>query len=145
MNWVERLFGQSVALDSAPLIYFMERHPDFYQVVLPFFEALERGEFKVLTSTITITEVLTHPLRHGWARLVDVYREFFANYLPVISVTPEIAETAAQLRADHGLCTPDVIEVATAINRGSTTFFTNDVRLTRIKQLEILTLSDLND
>jgi predicted nucleic acid-binding protein len=140
VNWVERLSGKTVAIDSAPLIYFMERHPVFFEQVLPFFEALERGEFTVLTSAVTIAEVLAHPLRHGRFGLVNVYREFFTQYVSIIPVTAEIAETAAGLRADHGLRTPDAIQVATALNQGSAVFFTNDIRLTHLRQPEILVL-----
>jgi predicted nucleic acid-binding protein len=143
MNWVERLPGKTVAIDSAPLIYFMERHPSFCEPVRPFFEALGRGEFAVLTSVVTIAEVLTHPLRHGRFGLVNVYREFFGQYLPVIPVTAKIAESAAKLRADHGLHTPDAIQVATAIIHRADFFLTNDARLGRLKQLEVLVLADL--
>lgn len=142
MNWLDRLPGKTVAVDSAPLIYFMERHPSFFEPVRPFFEALGREEFDVLTSAVTIAEVLTHPLRHGRLGLVSIYRDFFAQYLPVIPVTAEIAESAARLRADHGLRTPDAIQVATAITHKADFFLTNDTRLGRLKQLEVLVLTD---
>jgi predicted nucleic acid-binding protein len=143
VNWVDRLSGKTVVIDSAPLIYFMERHPSFFEPVRPFFEALGRGDFKGLTSAVTIAEVLAHPLRHGRLGLADIYREFFAQYLPIIPVTAEIAELAAKLRADHNLRTPDAIQAATAIKQGQAVFFTNDARLGRLNQLEVLVLSDL--
>ncbi|WP_225896572.1 type II toxin-antitoxin system VapC family toxin [Amazonocrinis nigriterrae] len=40
-----------------------------------------------------------------------------------------IAETAAQLRADSNLRTPDAIQIATAIRAGASFFVTNDARL----------------
>lgn len=30
MNWIQHLEGRTVAVDSAPLIYFVEHHPDFF-------------------------------------------------------------------------------------------------------------------
>ena len=143
MNWVKRLAGRTVAVDSAPLIYFVERHPNFFASVHPFFEALDRAYFKALTSTVTITEALVHPLRHGRAALADVYREIFANYLPAFPVTAEIAEAAAKLRADNNLRTPDAIQIATAITCRADFFLTNDARLGRLKQPEVLVLTDL--
>ena len=145
MNWVKRLTGRTVAVDSAPLIYFMERHPVFFEPAQSFFEALNQGELAVLTSTVTIAEVLAHPLRYGHLSMVKAYQEFFANFLPAVPVTAEIAELAAQLRADHNFRTPDAIQIATAINRQADAFLTNDIRLSRLKQPEILVLSDLKD
>ena len=145
MNWVKRLSGRIVAIDSAPLIYFMERHPVFFEPVRPFFEGLNRGEFTVLTSSVTITEVLAHPLRYGRSSLVSAYQEFFVNFLPAVPVTAEIAELAARLRADHNFRTPDAIQIATAISRQADAFLTNDIRLSRLKQLEVLVLSNLTD
>lgn len=34
-------------------------------LVRPFFEAADRGEFQIVTSILTLTEVLVHPLRRG--------------------------------------------------------------------------------
>jgi hypothetical protein len=44
-------------LDTAPLIYFIEKHPIYLPLLLPFFEAVERGDIQVVTSTLTLTEV----------------------------------------------------------------------------------------
>jgi hypothetical protein len=54
-----------VGLDTAPLIYFIEKHLTYLPLLLPFFESVERGEMQVVTSTLTITEVLVHPYRDG--------------------------------------------------------------------------------
>jgi predicted nucleic acid-binding protein len=58
MGWVNRLPGRTVALDTAPLIYFVEENPAFIELIKPFFEALERADFRAVTSTLTITEAL---------------------------------------------------------------------------------------
>jgi predicted nucleic acid-binding protein len=144
VNWIEALSDKIVALDSSPLIYFIERQPVFFEQVWPFFEAVERRDFTVLTSVVTLTEVLVHPLRHGYLGRVNAYHNFFAQYLPSIQVSPEIAETAAHLRAEYNLRTPDAIQVATAITHKADYFLTNDARLGRIKQIEVLVLSDLS-
>ena len=60
MEWVADLSGKVVGLDSAPLIYFIEEHPAYLATVRPFFEALDRGEFTVVTSMVTLLEVLVH-------------------------------------------------------------------------------------
>ena len=33
MQWIEQLQGQTVALDTAPLIYFIEQNPEYIEIV----------------------------------------------------------------------------------------------------------------
>ncbi len=75
MEWLRQLSGRTVGLDTSPLIYFMERHPLYFPLVEPFFAAVARGEIHVVTSTLTLTEVLVHPYRHGNATLARVYSD----------------------------------------------------------------------
>lgn len=63
MEWLTQLQGQIVGLDTAPLIYFIEQNETYLELVRAFFGAMSRGEFQVVTSTLTLSEVLLHPLR----------------------------------------------------------------------------------
>lgn len=145
MEWVKRLQGQIVGLDTAPLIYFIEKHTAYLPVVLPFFEAVERGDIQVVTSTLTLTEVLIHPLRHGNRDLALRYSRVLlnANNLKTLSVSPSIASEAAHLRAQYGFKTPDAIQLATAQQVNATYFLTNDEVLTGVPGLQTLVLKDL--
>jgi len=62
MEWVAGLRGTVVGLDTAPLIYLIEENSIYFPFVLPFFEALDRGEFVAVTSIITLAEVLVVPM-----------------------------------------------------------------------------------
>ena len=79
MGWLDRLKGETVALDTAPLIYFMEEHPRYLPVVRPFFEALDRGEMEALTSAVTLLEVLVQPLRSQDDLLCRKYRDILTH------------------------------------------------------------------
>lgn len=79
MEWVSKYHGQVIGLDSAPLIYFIEQNPDFLSTIEPFFEAMDSGQLQVVTSTITLLEVLVHPLRLEKAELVQTYKETLLN------------------------------------------------------------------
>ncbi|MBP0030905.1 MAG: type II toxin-antitoxin system VapC family toxin [Roseofilum sp. Guam] len=72
---------------------------------------MSQGEFQFVTSTLTLTEVLVHPLRLGNRELAQQYREIILNqeHLITVPVSPENAELAAQLRATKNLRTPDAI------------------------------------
>jgi hypothetical protein len=54
MAWVDSLTGKLIALDTAPLIYFIEEHPIYMPVIEPFFRSLDAGRFQVITSTLTL-------------------------------------------------------------------------------------------
>lgn len=143
MEWLIQLQGQTIGLDTAPLIYFIEQNLTHLEKVRAFFAAMRRDEFRVVT--LTLTEVLVHPLRAGNVELAREYRDIILDqaYLITFPVSATIAEQAAQLRANYNLRTPDAIQIATAIQEGATVFFTNDARLPDITGLKMLVLNDL--
>lgn len=144
MEWINGLQGQTVGLDTAPLIYFIEENPTYLEAVTLFFEAMDRGEFTVITSTVTLLEVLVHPLRSDNAALAAEYRDILLNSkLVTVEVSSTIAEQAARLRATHNIRTPDAIQLSAALNGGATHFFTNDIRLPEIPAIQILSLDSL--
>ncbi|VEN75016.1 Twitching motility protein PilT (fragment) [Candidatus Desulfarcum epimagneticum] len=65
MEWIDALQGKTVGLDTAPLIYFIEENPAHIKTVKLFFEEMDRGNFLVVTSTVTLLEALVHPLRNN--------------------------------------------------------------------------------
>ena len=147
MGWVERLHNKVVGLDTAPLIYFIEDHPGYSQQLAAFFEAVDQGRIRAVTSVITLVEVLARPLREDQSDLADRYREILlgSTGLETVSVSAEIAEQAARLRAAYGLRTPDAIQLAAATQAGAAAFLTNDTTLARISQPEVLVLSKVRE
>lgn len=144
MEWIERLHGKTIGLDTAPLIYFIEDNPVWIDIVRPFFEAMERDDFLVVTSTVTLLEVMVHPLRNNCKELASEYRDILLNSkLMTMEVSSAIAEQAASLRAFHNVRTPDAIQISAAMQAGATYFFTNDIRLPEIPSLKILTVDTL--
>ena len=145
MGWLKSLKGKIVGLDTTPLIYFIEQDPRYLNIVRDFFRAMERGEFQVITSTLTLTEVLVHPLRNGNNRLAQLYQDILLNqeYLTACSVSPSIAELAAQLRAANNLKTPDAIQIATAMQNGAKFLITNDFGLRNIPGLTVIVLDEI--
>ena len=145
MDWLRELRGAVVGLDTAPLIYFLQDDASYGPVVQPFFEAMDRGDFSAVTSTLTLCEVLAQPFRQGAAALVEEYRSILLNaaHLTTVDVTPEIAEAAARLRAEHGLRTPDAVQIATAVHQGASFLLTNDLKLRAIPVLKVVVLADL--
>ncbi len=144
MGWIDSLRGNIVAIDTAPLIYFIEENPAYVTVVDPFFEALQHGEFAV-TSVMSLLEALVVPLRRGDTDLARKYRDILSKTrgLTTMSIFSSIAEEAAKLRASYNIRTPDAIQMATATSARAKFFLTNDKRLPSLPGLQVLVLDDL--
>lgn len=136
---------ETVGLDTAPLIYFIERHPAYAAKPKLFFAAAGRREFRIVTSLVTLLEVLVHPLRNGRDDLAREYRDILLRSpsLTALPVGEEIAEEAARLRALHSVRTPDAIQLATAKIAGATWFLTNDGNLPSPAGLSLLVVDRL--
>ena len=102
-------------------------------------------QLQVVTSVITLTEVLVQPLRLGNAELVETYRElvFSNDRFDIVSISLEIAESAALLRARYNLSMQDALHAATAIKTGCDAFLTNDPDFRRVQYLNALVLNDM--
>ena len=136
---------QSVGLDTSPFIYFVERNPHRVDIMREIFRRITNGRFKAISSVITITEVLVLPFRQGNQKLVDSYNDLLFNGINfhLAAIDFAIAKTAAKLRAEHNLRTPDALQIATALENGCDAFLCNDKNLKRVDQLRVLVLDDL--
>jgi predicted nucleic acid-binding protein len=137
--------GSVVGIDTAPLMYYVENHPAYADRVHPIFAAAERNELRFVTSSLTLTEVLVHPIRQGRDDLIRAYHEILVEdpNLKTLPLTNQIAEQAARLRAAYRLKTPDAIQLATAIVGGASWFLTNDSELPSPPGLTLLVLDRL--
>jgi predicted nucleic acid-binding protein len=146
VGWVEKLSGKTVGLDTGPLIYYIERTPGYVEILRPFFQSVDRGEISVVTSIITLLEVLVQPIRRGDQYLARRYRKmlFRTRDLTTILLSSDIAEEAAKLRAEYSsIRTPDSIQMATAVKKSATFFLTSDNRLPSLPDLQVLKLDEL--
>lgn len=144
MEWINGLQGKTVGLDTAPLIYFIEENSTYLEATTLFFEAMDKGDFTVVTSTVTLLEALVQPLRSNNTALASEYQDILLNSkLMNVEVSSAIAEQAARLRAAYNIRTPDAIQISAALNAGATYFFTNDIRLPEIPSIQILSLDSL--
>ncbi len=145
MEWVKSLHGRTVGLDTAPLIFYIEQQPDYIALLRPFFADLAQGQLRIVTSTVTLLEVLVHPLRHGDEVLAHQYNDILLSspHVSTLPVTYATAQEAAELRARHSLKTPDAIQLATAIIHGATVFLTNDRDFPHISGIQILRMHEI--
>jgi predicted nucleic acid-binding protein len=146
MGWLSDLRGRTVALDTAPLIFFIEQRAPYVDVLRPFFQAVDRGECRVVRSVVTLLEVLVHPIRRGDEGLAQQYNDILLSspHIMTAPVTPVTAQLAAELRAEQNLKTPDAIQLATAINHGAAAILTNDRDFGETESIKVLRVSELS-
>jgi predicted nucleic acid-binding protein len=107
--------GATVYLDTNPIIYLTEGNPAFKAQIASLFEALDAADARLVTSELTLAEVLVRPLREQDTALVEAYERLFDTLLQAQPVSREVLLLSAQLRAEtRTLRTPDAIHVATA-------------------------------
>jgi predicted nucleic acid-binding protein len=134
-----------LAIDTSPFIYFIERHPDFIDVVRELFRRIDSGMLTGCTSMVTLVEVFTKPFQAGNPTLQREYQDLLlhSRNLATVSIGAVIAEEAARLRATQQLRTPDALQIATAIQQGCQAILTNDHRLRHASGIQVLVLSDI--
>lgn len=144
MGLIEALPEGPVAIDTAVVIYLVERHPAFLRVVRPLFEAADRGDLELVTSAVTLLEVLVVPYRAGDAALADRYEALLTRSrgLTMVELDRPMLKAAAQLRAVSGVRTPDALQLAAGLARGCAAFVTNDRRLPELRTLPVIQLRD---
>jgi predicted nucleic acid-binding protein len=134
--------SQIIGLDSAVFIYHFEAHPRYKALCAEVFDCMEAGIVQAVTSTVTLIEVLVQPLAKGEQELSVRYEQYlrFGPSLTLRSLDPELALRAAQLRARYQLRTPDAIQLAAAIEFGARLFLTNDNRVRKVTEIDIVVL-----
>lgn len=133
-----------MAVDTAVFIYFIEEHPDFLPLVAPIFESTVRGGRELVTSAVSLLEVLVVPYRAGNLALAERYEALLTRSrgLTLVDADRTQLRAAAQLRALYRIRTPDALQLAAALSHGCETFVTNDRALPELPGLRIVQLKD---
>ena len=137
--------GDIVFLDTAPLIYFFEEHPDYFALMAELFEHVYTTNAQVITSIITYIELTTQPVKSGNLQLARKYRDYltFAENITLFPLDLTIADQVVNLRAKYHLKTPDAIQLGTALASGADYVVTNDQGWKKAEELKVLLMEDL--
>ncbi len=132
-----------VGVDTAIFIYFIEEDARYISMVEPMFEAADAGKIEIVTSALTLLEVLVVPYRAGDIALAERYETVLSRGrgIRMADLSRDHLRRAAKLRASAGVATPDALQLAAALAAGCSTFVTNDRRLPSTADLRILQLS----
>ena len=132
-----------VGVDTAIFIYFIEEHPTFLPLVESLFREADDGHRELVTSALTLLEVLVVPYRSGDHLLAGRYEAILTRSrgIKVADISRDHLRAAAQLRAAKGVKTPDSLQLVAAIAAKCSTFLTNDRDLPTLPSIRILHLN----
>ena len=89
---------------------------------------LDRGD-ELMTSTLTLGEVLVKPTETGNAQLRSAYEEAIGKAAMLLPFSRDTARLYAEIRRDRSIRPPDAIQLACAAQARVDLFITNDDRL----------------
>ena len=137
----------SVGMDTMTFVYLIEEHPTFLPIIAPLFRRADRGGERLVTSALTLLEVLVAPYRAGNRHVAGRYEALLTRSrgIELVAVTHDQLRTAAQLRSATRVKTPDALQLAAAIGAGCRAFVTNDRRLPSLPGLPVIQLSSYAD
>jgi predicted nucleic acid-binding protein len=92
---------------------------------------LERSD-RIVTSAMTLGEVLVKPTKLGQTSLIEQYDRAIRSTAQVVSFDSSVAWRYASLRATHTLRSADAIQLACAAHLGVDLFITNDKALHKL-------------
>ncbi len=115
--------------DTNLFIYLFEDYGGFSKAAANLrAKMLARGD-QLLTSTLTLGEILVKPAEHADTELARKYEEAITATSILLSFDTKAARIYASLRCDRSLRAPDAIQLACAASAGVDLFITNDARL----------------
>lgn len=143
MGLIEDLGGGPVGVDTAIFIYFIEEHPRFLPLIEPLFRQVDEGRIELVTSALTLLEVLVVPYRSGDHVLASRYESILTRSRGVrlADISRDNLRAAAQLKAATRVKTPDALQLVSALASGCTAFLTNDRELPAVPGIRVLQLA----
>ncbi|MEG4033675.1 PIN domain-containing protein [Microcoleus sp. S36b_A4] len=136
--------SSTIYLDTQVIIYTVEANSNYYSLLQPLWLKFQTGEIELMTSELTLLETLVFPLKNANTILVSDYEQLLlSSDIQLVPITQSVLRTAANLRANTHLKTPDAIHAATAITEGCTLFLTNDNGFRNVPNLSVVILSDV--
>jgi predicted nucleic acid-binding protein len=115
--------------DTNLFIYLWEDYGALSQAVQTLRTKMLRRGDQLLTSTLTLGEILVKPSAAGNVDLCKKYENAISSVALLIPLDARVAKIYASIRSDRLLKAPDAIQLASAASVGADLFITNDGHL----------------
>jgi len=117
--------------DTNLFVYLLEDKGELADRVASLRERMIERNDELLTSALTLGEILVKPMEAGDETLMRRYEQAIAASATVVPFDRAAAPLFATVRRDRGIRPPDAIQLACAAAAGVDLFITNDDRLSR--------------
>lgn len=117
--------------DTNLFVYLLEDKGELTERVVALRERMVERSDELLTSTLTLGEILVRPVEVGDERLARRYEQAITDAATVLPFDRTAAAAFAGIRRDRSIAPPDAIQLACASVAGVDMFITNDHRLSR--------------
>lgn len=121
-----------VFFDTNVFVYLFEDYEPFSSMVDATWRRMIQRRDQLITSAMTLGELLVKPSKLGQASLVQEYDRIIRSRAQVLTFDTSIAWRYASLRATHTLRNADAIQLACASHFGVDLFITNDKELHKL-------------
>ncbi len=116
--------------DSMLFIYWLDDNPHFAKRVASIHTRMGERKDELITSAVTLGEVLAGAYRKGSASRAEEVRTALLSLLSeVVPFTVETADHYARIRGTTNIASPDAIHLACAATANTDLFLTNDKNL----------------
>jgi predicted nucleic acid-binding protein len=137
------LMASSLYLDANALIAAVESpKPDLFNCM----KRLKARGLELLSSELSLAEVLPNPVKQARADLIDIYEDIIrvGGLVTAIPVGRPILRISVELRTRFGDKLPDAIHLATATMSGCRVIVSSDKRLRLPEGLRRLAAEDVS-
>lgn len=117
--------------DTNLFIYLFEGSGATHDRVVQLRERMLERSDQLITSALTLGEILVKPIESGDAALAQQYDEAIKRTSAIIAFDAKAAQVFARIRTDRTIRAPDAMQLACAAVAGIDVFVTNDDRLHR--------------
>lgn len=121
-----------VFFDTNVFVYLFEDYEPFSSMVDATWRRMIQRRDQLITSAMTLGELLVKPSKLGQASLVQEYDRIIRSRAQVLNFDVSVAWRYASLRATHKLRNADAIQLACASHFGVDLFITNDKELHKL-------------
>jgi len=131
-------------LDACTVIYWVESRSPFYEKFVKMLQKLRERHpsSSFAASRLSWLECRIRPLQEKNEALLKLYSEFFSMAdLKIVELEPRVVDTAASLRAKHGLRTPDALQAASVLAlEDSALFLSSDACFKKVPGLKVVSI-----
>jgi predicted nucleic acid-binding protein len=115
--------------DTNLFIYLFESYGPLSKQVAALRSRMIARRDQLLTSAMTLGEILVKPNRSGDTKAAAYYQKLITTTAVVVPFEEKAALAYARIRTDRSLRPPGAIQLACAASEGVDLFITNDTRL----------------